>query len=401
MASVVEARSLASLTTLASDPPIYPRNPTQAPHPALTLYIVRVPGSRGNLFALQGFSRTDPSSDVFMTPLKPREKVVSAEDVQSSLYFLHIDSPDDRLVEPSESIISDDISTSENIARKPLPTPPVSPSEGSPRQRSPAFDAHLRVPQRKPVSSASLSRQSLNLPEIPLRPSVNSHTSQNSESGKSAHSDSRSSFSRRPLSNQFLDPRAVAAHHAASESRGSFELAPTAQEDGPCASLTLIRRDPSSGYQWNVAKIRDPPVHEVSSTLSGDRSGQTKKSGAPLFLEIHNPGYSKFLDFDRTRTVSTSGADLASNLSNQDSTFRRRLWMDGSRFADHSYGHRQTSSQNGHEQIPHSHVQTNRQSLQAMPKAMVDRRSKGYTFQSPWGGRCEFSTGTAGRSLKV
>jgi hypothetical protein len=54
MASVIEARSLALLTTVASDPPLYPRNPTQLPHAPLTLYIVRVPGSKGsNPFDLQ------------------------------------------------------------------------------------------------------------------------------------------------------------------------------------------------------------------------------------------------------------------------------------------------------------------------------------------------------------
>ena len=84
-----------------------------------------------------------------------------------------------------------------------------------------------------------------------------------------------------------------------------------------------------------------------------------------------------------------------------DGTFRRRLYMDGSRFGDHSYGHRKTPSWNGEQQTQRSSVQLNRQSLQAAPKALVDRRTKGYTFRSPWGGKCEFSTGAAGRSLKV
>lgn len=43
----VEARSLSSITALASNPPAYPRNPTQRPLEPLVLYIVRVPGSRG------------------------------------------------------------------------------------------------------------------------------------------------------------------------------------------------------------------------------------------------------------------------------------------------------------------------------------------------------------------
>lgn len=43
----VEARSLSSITTVAANPPAYPRNPTQQKLDPLTLYIVRVPGSKG------------------------------------------------------------------------------------------------------------------------------------------------------------------------------------------------------------------------------------------------------------------------------------------------------------------------------------------------------------------
>ena len=43
----VEARSLSSITTIASNPPAYPRNPTHEKLDPLVLYIVRVPGSQG------------------------------------------------------------------------------------------------------------------------------------------------------------------------------------------------------------------------------------------------------------------------------------------------------------------------------------------------------------------
>jgi len=51
-ASAVEAKSLSSLTALASNPPAYPRNPTQVKHEPLTLYIARVPGSKGTAAAV-------------------------------------------------------------------------------------------------------------------------------------------------------------------------------------------------------------------------------------------------------------------------------------------------------------------------------------------------------------
>jgi hypothetical protein len=43
----VEARSLATLNALASNPPQHPRNPALDRHEPLTLYISRVPGTKG------------------------------------------------------------------------------------------------------------------------------------------------------------------------------------------------------------------------------------------------------------------------------------------------------------------------------------------------------------------
>ncbi|EFQ97444.1 hypothetical protein MGYG_00485 [Nannizzia gypsea CBS 118893] len=76
----VEARSLASIVSLASNPPAYPRNPTQKPLEPLVLYIVRVPGSK----------------DVFLSPLKPPTKSsLSPESLNASLYFIHVAGPRD------------------------------------------------------------------------------------------------------------------------------------------------------------------------------------------------------------------------------------------------------------------------------------------------------------------
>jgi hypothetical protein len=72
----IAASSLGPLLALASDPPLEARSLITQFHNGgepLVLYIARVPGSR----------------DVFLTPVKPRGKVVGAEDVNSSLYYLH------------------------------------------------------------------------------------------------------------------------------------------------------------------------------------------------------------------------------------------------------------------------------------------------------------------------
>ncbi|KAI5291153.1 hypothetical protein KEM54_006101 [Ascosphaera aggregata] len=79
----IEAKSLASLINLASNPPAYPRNPTHEPLQPLSLYIVRVPGSR----------------DVFLSPLKPGTKDdISPESLTASLYFLHVAGPEDQVL---------------------------------------------------------------------------------------------------------------------------------------------------------------------------------------------------------------------------------------------------------------------------------------------------------------
>lgn len=47
MAPHIEANSLSDITQLASNPPKYPRNPTEPRRASLTLYVARVPGSKG------------------------------------------------------------------------------------------------------------------------------------------------------------------------------------------------------------------------------------------------------------------------------------------------------------------------------------------------------------------
>lgn len=53
MSVPIEARSLSALTNLFANPPQYPRNPTHAVHDPLVLYIVRVPGSKGQYSPLK------------------------------------------------------------------------------------------------------------------------------------------------------------------------------------------------------------------------------------------------------------------------------------------------------------------------------------------------------------
>ncbi|KAH6840047.1 hypothetical protein B0T12DRAFT_40512 [Alternaria alternata] len=385
---IIEARSLSSLTALASNPPAYPRNPTHERHEPLVLYIARVPGSR----------------DVFLSPMKPREKVVTAEDIQSSLYFVHVEQPEDAyLVNPPESQDSEYTQQSQDSFNS-VSTPIV------PRKAVPGITT---APVRKPVPStlASINKYSNN---------------QNIDAGNYAR---RSAM----LAPEFSDSprRSFDSSEHNQENRRPIP-SPRRRSENPSrssASLTLIRRDPASGAQWNVARIEDPPVLDVSSPTSSDPSNK-KKIGAPMYIDVFNPGYSKFLHSDTTGkpllTSRDSGTSIqsfqaGSHPSANENVFRRRIWMEGSQHTG-GFGHRKLNSHDYNNGRPDSrgnhYAQTNSAStdVRAAPTPpsitredqtyssiqVSDRQTsfRGYVFTSPWNGRCEFVTGIGGGSLK-
>lgn len=360
----VEARSLTTLTTLASNPPAYPRNPTHVRHEPLVLYIARVPGSR----------------DVFLSPMKPREKVVTAEDIQSSLYFIHVNQPEDiRLVTPPE---------------------PATPSASSPQK--PSF-LPTEVPKRKPVpGSATLApvtdfgnRQNISAPNYGHngRQSTQEHPHVSFESTRYSGEEPKAPQLQRPL-------------------------------EQPGTTLTLIRRDPASNAQWNVAVINDPQDLDISS-LSLAQSSPKKKQGSPLYIDITNPGYSKFLHTQERPELMPRNSDLSArsqlsstyapsvSISNStyapsiapeqgsetsDNIFRRRIWMENPRSTGggHKYSRSHDSTMAG--------ARGNWEDPDpiANPSLPMEKQSnfRGYVFTSPWNGRCEFITGAAGTSLK-
>jgi hypothetical protein len=209
-------------------------------------------------------------------------------------------------------------------------------------------------------------------------------------------------------------------------------------------SLTLIRRDPSSGAQWNVARIDDPSIIEVCSSKASE-SGAKRQIGAPMWIDVTNPGYSKFLHTDDTGKAAISTPP--SNRSSQSyltgtaselqtsvpypenpttgnlNVFRRRLWMEGTQYTSGGFGHRKNGSYDFNTGRPGSRdsydARTDRSSLDTRPAPspsfltrddqtystiqLSDRQTsfRGYVFTSPWNGRCEFVTGAGGGSLKV
>ena len=71
---------------------------------------------------------TEAVQDIFLTPLKPPTKTsISAEAIQSCLYYFHVIIPEDEVVkesleERSRSLATEQGRTSDAIHRKPLPS---------------------------------------------------------------------------------------------------------------------------------------------------------------------------------------------------------------------------------------------------------------------------------------
>ena len=98
MAGPILAGSLASVIDLADNPPKQPlHGSAEDLQQPLVLYIARVPGSHGIRFHLPVANSEGLMEviDVFLTTMKPQQKVVTAQDVQSSLYYMHLDRPED------------------------------------------------------------------------------------------------------------------------------------------------------------------------------------------------------------------------------------------------------------------------------------------------------------------
>lgn len=337
---------------------------------------------------------------------------MTAEDITSSLYFVHVEHPQDvHLLNHSDFQDPDYSGQRSNGAYQ--PSAPIIQRKAVPGIPPPA-------PARKPVPGT-------------LAQITNFDSRQNASAGH---------FAQR---SEMLSP--------AYEPRGSYDSSRSQTENdtpamqprrpniattAPGVSLTLIRRDPASGAQWNVARIDDPTLAEISSTGLTEAAAR-RKPGAPMFIEISNPGYSKFLhsDMDQRPQFSTRTSDMSlrshqsanvpphssvdsspDSYSKSDTVFRRRLWMEGSHLGG-GFGHRKSgsydrtpsrpTSRGNYNESPHVDQPASSPSFltrddQAYATLQVSERPsnfRGYVFTSPWNGRCEFVTGASGGTLKV
>lgn len=341
--------------------------------------------------------------------MKPREKVVTAEDITSSLYFVHVEHPEDVNLlghpEFQDPNYPEQRPNSMNRVSAPL------------IQRKAVPNTPTAAPTRKPVLGT-------------LAPIANFESRQNASAGQ---------YAQRPtMLTPAYEPR---GSYDSSRSPTENDIPPPVQPRRPDVSthptgisLILIRRDPASGAQWNVARIDDPTITGISSNGLSER-----KPGSPLYIEISNPGYSKFLhsDADNRPPLPTRTSDLSvrsyqssnapprpsvdishATSSKSDNIFRRRLWMEGSHLGG-GFGHRKSGSYDRTPSRPTSRgnyddrlfvdqplpspsfVTRDDQAYGTLQVSERQSNFRGYVFTSPWNGRCEFVTGASGGTLKV
>ncbi|KAK4038650.1 oxidoreductase-like protein [Parachaetomium inaequale] len=465
-----EARSLSTINYLAANPPQYPYHPEL--RESLTLYISRVPGTQ----------------DIILSTFRPHKKNVTSEDITNSLYYVHLDAPQDGLLavphrpEDAASPRSSSESARSTIPRKPLPalakglgpangatnssTPlqPLAPSQHSasdlrppapgnvasplgPEPQPPAaiaVDGYRENPmfrkrrsggppeppaliQRKPVGPVHGTAQ-----YRPVTPPTPQHTLAAHPAGQGVRMASPNS----PL------------HQVRTASPGKLRVPPSSV----AFSLTIIRRDPTSGTQCNVGKISSfqtnvPTPDAADPTLDPDNMGGLLAHTQKVGIHLETSGYAKYRDMPSRADVEayrpTSGHSFSQQVmqgtqaaaapgAGGDKTALKPAWKpveEGfSRQVVMSYGASWKSNFKKafqRRERPGSPVQEaaaaprpsharhgsastigsidsadGRHSPTLITHPGPGLKPKGYVFLSPWNGRCEFRTSADGRSLR-
>lgn len=174
-------------------------------------------------------------------------------------------------------------------------------------------------------------------------------------------------------------------------------------------SITIIRRDPSSGAQWNIGAI----LGEEQRLL--EKSSHSKKPFFEISVYLTTPGYTQFKEPRNNRNTgglsaidgnrnSMSGLQHDAIHQGYQGCFSRQIRMEGSSFWNRSKQRRKSQSDGS---VDRDDTHKDSYSPNHIIKAIVsdqihsnDDGSKGYAFSSLWGGRCKFSTSSSGRTLR-
>jgi len=182
-------------------------------------------------------------------------------------------------------------------------------------------------------------------------------------------------------------------------------------------SITIIRRDPSSAAQWNIGIVSGRPTQDDRNDRRGKSSSPSKKPYFDMSIQLTTPGYTQFRNSQPISSLGDHGTTLRQQAT-QDATrasldvgraptslsFDREILMEGSSFwtrstMQHKRGGSDSSAKfDTARGRSFSGSSANERNLGGADSS--DSQSKGYVLVSPWGGRCKFSTGSGGRTLR-
>ncbi|KAL9598768.1 MAG: hypothetical protein Q9219_004265 [cf. Caloplaca sp. 3 TL-2023] len=427
---MIQAKSLSNVVDLADNPHSAPDTGLEILDP-LILYIARVPGSR----------------DVFLTTIKPLEKVVTAQDVQSSLYYVHVDSPEeDGLRRSIDSMHVNELKLSTTGNGMPTTgTAETSPRKAVGRSRYTTTTSNIGPHyQTSPLNSPKMMHVTRKAVPHHIQPEVEapykgSRSPNARVMGPRAmhprlHSDDPGLGHEPSCGKENLMLRRWSEQHPllpsqSSPSRGFREVAPNIEDRGvykaehkaiqkddrsmdrcqkhntmstscfersrPSThldhSLTLIRR--YDGSQSNVARVfSDYDLCSVSGNHSTSRQDN-------LSIQINTAGHDRFRHpnaseesavpeqpFERllSRSLRNSQASgLTENDTNAVNQRKSRMSIDFRRWSKTSLGSSSGNSRSS-QPLPAEHPSSN----------------KSYGFYSPWNGLCEFTSNISGHALK-
>ena len=342
-----------------------------------------------------------------MTPLKPPTKAsISLELVQTCLYYLHVETPDDEVLRSSleaERLVEQQKSPQQPVLRKPLPptpfvnypatqrppTPPKSYPNYQPAghgengdlqaERYSSRGSHIRLssPNKdsisKPLGARPLPSQQVSNENVPFQ-KVQDLWSQTDNRRWSVPDRRPAAWTPRlRIPEETPDSRTSSD----SEHREDTEAtSPGKNESATITNITLIRRDPTSAVQWNIGSIRVESRRHSLALLQ------------PVEVTLTSPGYSRFARVPESSPVSGSqpASSPTSASPTKDHFFRRRIAF---RPLPEQY---RPSLQ---------HVRVNSGDfLSDITNTPAKKVRQVYSFTSPWQGICTFANGVDGRSLK-
>ncbi|KIH93371.1 hypothetical protein SPBR_04126 [Sporothrix brasiliensis 5110] len=212
--------------------------------------------------------------------------------------------------------------------------------------------------------------------------------------------------------------------------------------------LTLIRRDPSTSHQWNIGKIASVQAVDAPDDDPAAASSESTPTPPPpkeqpsIRIRLETSGYAKFRGDDGDTAFARHvvmaytkswTAGLRNALKRPSHSHARSSSADGAaafgggvgptgygpddlepprrflRPRNHSLVATADAPANPRRSIDSGggrrHRSTSPSKSAAAPAALITRpgpglKPKGYSFTSPWDGRCDFRTGNGGRSLK-